>query len=53
MKLYAVLFGVLTLVSVCFIDNNIQPMIAKVGRVSLAVCGVLFIVTEAIYLFTS
>ena len=53
MKPYAVLFGVLTLISVCFIDPYIQPFIAKIGRISLAVFGVLFIVTEAIVLISS
>ena len=53
MKAYAVVSGVLTLVSACFVDNNIQPFVAKVGRVSLAACGVVFLVTEALFLITS
>ena len=53
MKIYAVVSGVLTLVSACFVDGNIQPIVAKVGRVSLAVCGVVFLITEAIFLVTS
>ena len=53
MKVYAVVSGVLTLVSACFVDNNIQPFVAKVGRISLAVCGVLFLITETIFLITS
>ena len=53
MKLYAVLSGVLALISACFVDNNIQPFIAKIGRVSLAICTVVFVITEAIYLIAS
>ena len=53
MKIYAVVSGVLTLVSACFVDNNIQPLVAKIGRVSVAVCGIVFLVTEAIVLATS
>ena len=53
MKVYAVLSGVLTLVSACFVDNDIQPIVAKIGRVSVAVCGVVFLITETIFLITS
>jgi hypothetical protein len=52
LKAYATLFFVLMLISVCFIDDNIQPGIAKAGRVSLALSGVLFIITGAIALFS-
>jgi len=45
-------FFVIMLISVCFIDNNIQPAIAKVGRVSLAVSSVLFLITGVIALFS-
>jgi hypothetical protein len=50
MKAYAALFGVLTVLSLCFVDSNIQPFVARIGRVSLAVFAVLFVVAEAIYL---
>ena len=52
LKAYATLFFVIMLISVCFIDNNIQPGIAKVGRISLALSGALFLITGAIALFT-
>jgi hypothetical protein len=51
LKAYATLFFCLALLSVCFIDNNIQPFIAKIGRVSLAVFSALFIIAEAFVLF--
>ena len=50
MQAYATVFGIMALISVCFVDNNIQPAIAKVGRVSLLISGVLFVITEAIAL---
>jgi hypothetical protein len=50
MQAYATLFLVLTLIAVCFIDDNIQPFIARIGRISLAVFGTLFVITEAIAL---
>ena len=53
MKIYAVVSGVLTLVSACFVDNNIKPFVAKVGRVCLVACGVVFLVTEALFLIAS
>ncbi|HET7670562.1 MAG TPA: hypothetical protein VFK84_09155 [Burkholderiales bacterium] len=53
MKAYAVVSGVLTLVSACFVDNNIQPFVAKVGRVALVASGVVFLITETIFLITS
>ena len=52
MKGYAVMFGVLAVLSLCFVDSNIQPFVAKIGRVSLGVFAVLFVVTEAIYLMS-
>ena len=53
MKAYAVVSGVLTLVSACFVDNNIQPFVAKIGRVALVVSGVVFLITETIFLVAS
>ena len=53
MKIYAVVSGVLTLVSACFVDNHIKPFVAKVGRVSLVACGLVFLITEALFLLTS
>ena len=53
MKVYAVVSGVLTLVSACFVDNNIQPFVAKIGRVSLAVCSIVFLISETLFLITS
>ena len=52
MKVYATAFFIVMLISVCFIDNNIQPGIAKVGRVSLAISSVLFLMTGGIALFS-
>ena len=52
MKAYATIFFVIMLISVCFIDNNIQPGIAKVGRISLVLSGALFVIAAAIALFT-
>ena len=52
MKAYATLFFVIMLISVCFIDNNIQPGIAKVGRISLTLSSMLFLITGAIALFS-
>ena len=52
MKLYAILSFVIALISLCFIDNNIQPIIAKGGRIVLAVSTVVFVITETIYLIT-
>jgi hypothetical protein len=52
MKAYATAFFVMILISVCFIDNNIQPGIAKVGRISLAISGLLFLITGGIALFS-
>ena len=52
MKPYALIFGIVALVSACFTDNGIQPGIAKVGRWTLLVSGVLFVITEAIVLAT-
>jgi hypothetical protein len=52
LKAYATLFFVAILISVCFIDNNIQPGIAKAGRASLALSSVLFLITGAIALFS-
>ena len=53
MKAYAIVSGVLALVSACFVDNNIEPWVAKVGRVSLVVCSIVFAITETIYLIVS
>ena len=52
MKAYATAFFVVMLLSVCFIDNNIQPAIAKVGRVTLGISSLLFLITGGIALFT-
>ena len=52
MKAYATLFFVIMLISVCFIDNNIQVGIAKAWRVSLALSSVLFLITGGIALFS-
>jgi hypothetical protein len=52
MKLYAILSFVVALVSLCFVDSNIQPIVAKGGRVVLAVSTVVFVITETIYLIT-
>lgn len=52
MKAYVTVFFIIMLLSVCFIDNGIQPAIAKVGRVSLALSTVLFLITGAIALLT-
>jgi hypothetical protein len=52
LQAYVTACFVVMLLSVCFIDNNIQPAIAKVGRVSLGVSSVLFLVTGAIALFS-
>jgi hypothetical protein len=52
LKAYVTIFFVIMLISVCFIDNNIQPGIAKVGRVSLAISSLLFIIAGAIALFS-
>jgi hypothetical protein len=52
MKSYAVLSGVLAILSLCIVDDNIQPAVARIGRVSLAVFSVVFVVTEAIYLMS-
>jgi hypothetical protein len=52
LKAYVTACFIVMLLSVCFIDNNIQPAIAKVGRVSLAVSSLLFLITGAIALFT-
>jgi hypothetical protein len=52
LKAYATLFFCLALISVCFVDNNIQPFIAKIGRVSLAVFGALFVIAEAFVIFS-
>ena len=50
MKPYALVFGIVALVSACFTDNQIQPGIAKVGRWVLLVSSVLFVITESIVL---
>jgi hypothetical protein len=52
LKVYVTACFIVMLLSLCFIDNNIQPAIAKVGRVSLVVSSVLFLITGAIALFT-
>ena len=52
MKVYVTACFIVMLISVCFIDNNIQPAIAKVGRVTLGVSSLLFLITGAISLFT-
>ena len=52
MKPYALVFGIVALVSACFTDNQIQPGIAKAGRWLLLVSGVLFVVAEGIVLAT-
>ena len=50
MKAYALVFGIIALISACFTDNQIQPAIAKVGRWTLLVSGILFVITEGIVL---
>ncbi|HEX9396293.1 MAG TPA: DUF1328 domain-containing protein [Burkholderiales bacterium] len=50
MKPYAIMFGVAALIAACFTDNGIQPGIAKVGRWSLVIFSVLFVITEGIFL---
>jgi len=52
LKAYVTVFFIIMLLSVCFIDNGIQPAIAKVGRVSLAVSSLLFIIAGTIALFS-
>ena len=52
MKPYAVMFGVAALIAACFTDNGIQPGIAKVGRWSLVIFSVLFVISEGIVLAT-
>jgi uncharacterized membrane protein YtjA (UPF0391 family) len=52
MKPYALIFGITALVSACFTDNGIQPHLAKVGRWSLLISTVLFVITEGIVLAT-
>ncbi|HEY5896595.1 MAG TPA: hypothetical protein VIV54_03465 [Burkholderiales bacterium] len=52
MKAYAVLSGVIALCSLGFIDNNIQPVVAKAGRVALVLSSVVFLITEGIYLMS-
>ena len=52
MKVYVTTCFIVMLISVCFIDNNIQPAIAKVGRITLGISSVLFLVTGAIALFS-
>ena len=52
MKGYAVLSGVLALCSLGFIDNHIQPGVAKVGRVVLVLSSIVFLITESIYLMS-
>ena len=50
MKAYALAFGIIALISACFTDNQIQPAIAKVGRWTLLVSSILFVITEGIVL---
>jgi len=50
MKPYALVFGIVALVSACFTDNQIQPSIAKIGRWTLLVSSILFVITESIVL---
>ena len=52
MKAYALVFGIVALVSACFTDNGIQPGIAKIGRWTLLVSSVLFVIAEGIVLAT-
>ena len=52
MKTYAALSFVLMVLSLCIIDEHIQPAVAKVGRACLVIFGVLFVITETIYLVT-
>ena len=52
MKPYALIFGIAAMISACFTDNGIQPGIAKVGRWSLLISSVLFVITEGIVLAT-
>ncbi len=52
MKAYAVLSGVLALCSLGFVDNYIQPGIAKAGRAVLVLSSIAFLITESIYLMT-
>jgi hypothetical protein len=50
MKTWALVSGIVALVSVCFVDDGIVPVVAKGGRVVLAVSTAIFVVTEAIVL---
>ncbi len=48
MQTYALISGIIAVVSLCFIDNGIVPAVAKVGRLVLMVSTAVFVVTEAI-----
>lgn len=52
MKTYVLIFGIATLLSLCFVDPGIQPAIAKVGRWSLLVTSVLFLISGAVAVFS-
>lgn len=39
-------------VSYCFSDDGVIPSIAKPAKLALYICGVLFLLAEAIALFT-
>jgi hypothetical protein len=50
MATWALVSGLIALISLCFIDNGIVPAVAKGGRVVLAVSAAIFVVSEAIVL---
>jgi hypothetical protein len=52
LKAYATACFIVMLIAVCFVDNNIQPAIAKVGRVTLGISSLLFLITGGIALFS-
>ena len=52
MKSYALVSGIVALISLCFIDSGIVPAVAKGGRVVLMLSTAVFLVTESIVLLT-